>query len=1233
MLTGGTRRLARRLAAAAAVASAIAAPLALAGPASADQARQRQQWVLNALDVPAAWNTTQGRGVTVAVIDSGVDPNVSDLTGQVTTGPDYTGVHTLPSNPNWGAHGTWMASLIAGHGHGPGHKNGILGVAPQSRILSVRVITDSSDPGHGAYLNEPAWKGQRELADAIRYAVKRRAGVISMSLGYQSPSLAVRAALQYALGHNVVVVASSGNSGATHAPQQHGAAPYSFPADYPGVIGVAAVNQAGQPAYFSSENLSVEVAAPGVNVPAQGRGSKYWVVSGTSPACALTAGVAALVRSKYPKLTAAQVRDAIIGSSTHRPKGGYDDHVGFGTVDAAAALRAAARLGGQVPGGQTQAGRRAAAGYFGGGEPAVPAFPVAAQGKKRLYELLGLGAVSLLVLIVALWWLVRRRRRRVLRPRPAFVPGPTGPLPGPGPSADPGPIGPDVRYPTQIFPARPFRQGRPAPGTVPGYPGEPGSGYPAAGFPGDGAPAGYENSGGTPVGGWPGGWPGAHGPGAGYPQPGPVPAGAAPQPGPWGPPEPGFAPQLPPGQVHPGLAGPPTAPPGVLRAGPGLAGAGLAGAGPAGAGPSDAGPAGAADFGLVGPPVMGPPGAARVHADDSDDWAFDQDEPAEPQVTAAAPSPSGSWPAPSVPAASAPAPSVPAPSVPAPSASAGPAPAAPAPASAPAAPSSSGPEAPQSDMDRWLADPLTSPRIPDSVLGRHDTWRSNRFGERYGGTDVTRPFRAPEAQPAPPAEPGDAGSAGQDAAAAAGQPRPGTADAGAGTPAAAATAGPLAGPAADTALRPGPAGLPRRSPGAQNIGSPGRDTADELGSGVPDQEKDQVPAAQAAVQAAAAWPGAGPAAEPATPAPPQPVRSVWEPARRPADGQAGRPADTPVWGRRTGNGGSQAPATSGGAQPGPADGGFAGRPPAAGDPAAASADGSAAAGSVAPGSTAAGAATGAAATGSVADASAAPEPDAAGQPATGSAAASEAGGDLPPGPSAGPGTGALPRRAPLAERGPLPRRQPFSSGQPAGDQPAGATGQSLWERPPSSARSSLWEQPAPAGLVPPGRPGTASRPSRLDRVALASEGSPAAARSSLWDRATPHPAGGPPGGLPGDPTAPADPVPATGPDSSGPRSSGPATTGPATAGPATAGPATTGPATTGPASTGPQSLPRRQPQTHLAAPLRRRPGGARVQSEPASTLPSVWDVRRPARSAGTDGAAGADGPDGRDPGA
>jgi subtilisin family serine protease len=217
------RRWTRRLtvaALAATVPTALAAtlpaatlPAALLGaaPARADVARSSEGWVLGELRLPAAWAVSKGQGVVVAVIDSGVNPSVSDLSGSVRTGPDFSGVGTRPTNPNWGVHGTWMASLIAGHGHSGG--SGIIGSAPLSTVLSIRVITDATDPNNSKYSAQSGGRGQHELAEAITYAVDHGAQVISMSLGYNLQSRPVRAALQGAYEHNVVVVASAGNSG------------------------------------------------------------------------------------------------------------------------------------------------------------------------------------------------------------------------------------------------------------------------------------------------------------------------------------------------------------------------------------------------------------------------------------------------------------------------------------------------------------------------------------------------------------------------------------------------------------------------------------------------------------------------------------------------------------------------------------------------------------------------------------------------------------------------------------------------------------------------------------------------------------------------------------------------------------------------------------------------------------------------------------------------------------
>src|SRR5689334_23498254 len=146
-----------------------ALPPAAARAAVADGIQDKQQWVLNMLDVAGAWPVTRGAGVTVAVIDSGVNPHVSDLSGSVLTGPDYTGVSTSPASRNWGVHGTWMASLIAGHGHDGGF-SGVVGTAPAARILSIRVIPDRADPHYHKYEREDETAIQQSLADGIKYA-------------------------------------------------------------------------------------------------------------------------------------------------------------------------------------------------------------------------------------------------------------------------------------------------------------------------------------------------------------------------------------------------------------------------------------------------------------------------------------------------------------------------------------------------------------------------------------------------------------------------------------------------------------------------------------------------------------------------------------------------------------------------------------------------------------------------------------------------------------------------------------------------------------------------------------------------------------------------------------------------------------------------------------------------------------------------------------------------------
>jgi subtilisin family serine protease len=306
-------------------------------PATLAQIRPEELRALDQIDAPAAWRTSLGAGVTVAVLDTGVDPNVPDLAGSVTAGPDFTaGADPAGYRPPL-LHGTYIASLIAAHGSGRDDQFGVIGVAPRARILSVRVILDDGEPGTAAYDDDPRYANA--IGKGIYYAVAHRAGVINMSLGSQQPTAYLRAAVAYALAKGVVVVASAGNNGTAS-----GFDPYVYPASFTGVIAVAAVTGSGTRASFSEQNAAVVLSAPGVDVVGAGPDGEYLDAEGTSPAAALVSGVAALIRSRYPGLSPALVQQALITSATRRPPGGYSTGTGFGEVDAVTALGTAARL-------------------------------------------------------------------------------------------------------------------------------------------------------------------------------------------------------------------------------------------------------------------------------------------------------------------------------------------------------------------------------------------------------------------------------------------------------------------------------------------------------------------------------------------------------------------------------------------------------------------------------------------------------------------------------------------------------------------------------------------------------------------------------------------------------------------------------------------------------------------------------------------------------------------------
>ena len=367
----------------------LAASVALVPPtaAHADGIRAKQ-WALEAMHTQDAWQTTKGAGVTVAVLDTGVENDHPDLVGNVLTGKDMIGFGAVRGQRPWARHGTAMAGIIAGHGHGVGNGDGVMGIAPEAKILPVRVILEDGDPARSRARNTRG----NALAEGIRWAADHGADVINLSLGDDSatahPEATEDAAVQYALKKGAVVVASAGNGGEKG---DH----ISYPAAYPGVIAATAVDKFGTRASFSTRRWYATVAAPGDDVVIADPDHKYYEGWGTSAASAFVSGAVALVKAAHPDLTPAQIKKLLEDTARNAPSGGRDDSRGFGFVDPAAALKAATRL-------KPQGLQPASYGekYFGSGPDAAESDSDTASWAAPLAG--GLG-VALLITGVVLW--------------------------------------------------------------------------------------------------------------------------------------------------------------------------------------------------------------------------------------------------------------------------------------------------------------------------------------------------------------------------------------------------------------------------------------------------------------------------------------------------------------------------------------------------------------------------------------------------------------------------------------------------------------------------------------------------------------------------------------------------------------------------------------------------------------------------------------------------------------
>ena len=360
-------------------------------------------WQQSRLQPERVWPLTRGAGVTVAVIDSGVDATSAHLKGAVDPGPDVLGKPGGGSDVDCSGHGTGVAGLIAGRVL-PGTP--FAGIAPEARILSIRQ-TERLPQGQ-------ARGTAGGMATAIRAAVAGGAKVINISVTAEGSTPALRAAIAYAAAEDVVVVAAAGNDEGTAPQGDSGSEPPTYyPAAYPEVLAVAGTDSTDARSDTSHAADYVDVAAPGQQVVAAGANGpgRYAVVTGTSFAAPLVAGTAALVRAYLPRLTAAQVV-ARIEETADAPPAGRDAGVGAGVVNPYAAVTAVLPAEGA-------AGRHAV--------PAAALAPRTAPRQESSHTIgvvLAAGALVASALLVIAALVLPRGRRRGWAPGRRVAPGP-----------------------------------------------------------------------------------------------------------------------------------------------------------------------------------------------------------------------------------------------------------------------------------------------------------------------------------------------------------------------------------------------------------------------------------------------------------------------------------------------------------------------------------------------------------------------------------------------------------------------------------------------------------------------------------------------------------------------------------------------------------------------------------------------------------------------------------------
>ena len=328
-------------------------------------------WAQAQLRFEDAWPLSTGAGVRVAVIDTGVNPHPR-FGPRLEAGGDY--VSNTPGTADCDGHGTIVAGILAASAD-PTARTGFAGVAPDATIISIRQTSKYYDEVAKGANDEPGYGNLSTLARSVVRAVDLNAKVVNISEAACGPATrrlndsALGAALKYAADRDVVIVAAAGNTGGADGgacqnqnalnasqpgvPGQSKVATIASPAWYSDyVLAVGAVARDGSPSKFSLAGPWVGVAGPGEDITsldpapaatglsnrlAEKPGSPLGPIQGTSFATPYVAGTAALVRARFPSLSAKQVVERI-KATAHTPPGGWSPTVGYGMVDPVAAV-------------------------------------------------------------------------------------------------------------------------------------------------------------------------------------------------------------------------------------------------------------------------------------------------------------------------------------------------------------------------------------------------------------------------------------------------------------------------------------------------------------------------------------------------------------------------------------------------------------------------------------------------------------------------------------------------------------------------------------------------------------------------------------------------------------------------------------------------------------------------------------------------------------------------------